>query len=126
MPDIKESAKEAKRKSYQRAREIVRAYLARLTKEYEEYKQAKIKGDIPIFDATPVMKGLGLDVITANKSVPFQFVDITKRQVERFNSRRELEEFLGDLSDEDFRRYENLEAIVILKDQKPVKFHSYG
>lgn len=92
--------------------------LARLQAEYDAFVPSD---DIPIFTNIEQLKGLGLATVI-NEVVPFQFVDVQKRKVYKCNSRRQLEEVIGNLTDEEYKRYENQESILILKDEKPVEF----
>lgn len=110
-------------KKFQEAKQKVRAMVARLEAEYETYVISTTDG-IVIFTDTDNLKGLGLVQVEEETTIKFQFVDITKRLVVKLNSRREFDDYLGSLSDADFVRYENQEAIVILVDEKPVKFYT--
>lgn len=92
--------------------------LARLQAEYESTLSTTY---IPIFTDIDNLKGLGLATI-AEDTVPYQFIDLIKKRVYRFKSRRELEEHIGRLTEADFKRYENQEAIKILANEKSVDF----
>lgn len=61
-------------------------------------------------------------MLVAADKVAYQYIDIEKRQVIHFKSRRELEEHIGSLSEDDYQRYLEQATVKIIADEAPVKF----